>query len=444
MAYANITVVASSGQVNFTFPFDYLDRSHIFVFRDGVDEPDFTFVNATTIALDVPADEDSLIKIDRQTPIDEPIVDFVNGSVLGEADLDASAIQSLFAAQETADDFDNSIHLDAALRWDSLGFRIINVGAPVAATDAATKGFADSVLADAQADADAAAASATAADASATAAAASAAEAEANAADLIGTSTTSLAIGTGSKVFTTQAGLFFNPGTWVLAVSDADVANYMHGQVTAYSGTTLTVNVTNVGGSGTLADWTITVSGTRGAIGATGAQGIQGIQGIQGPQGDEGPEGPEGPAGGVSSPSGTVASETAFGVSSSAGVSDDYSRGDHTHGSPTNPITAHEAAADPHTVYQLESEKNQPSGYAGLDASTNIPAGQVATASLEDDAVTFAKMQNITAASKLLGRGDSGSGDPQEITLGTNLTMTGTTLDAAGGSAGDSLTYEFW
>jgi hypothetical protein len=56
------------------------------------------------------------------------------------------------------------------------------------------------------------------------------------------------------------------------------------------------------------------------------------------------------------------------------------------------------------------------------------------TAGLVDDAVTYAKMQNVSAASKLLGRGDSGSGDPQEITLGANLTMTGTTLAAAGGS----------
>ena len=40
------------------------------------------------------------------------------------------------------------------------------------------------------------------------------------------------------------------------------------------------------------------------------------------------------------------------------------------------------------------------------------------------------------AASRLLGRGStSGAGPPQEITLGTGLTMTGTTLSASGGGS---------
>lgn len=58
-----------------------------------------------------------------------------------------------------------------------------------------------------------------------------------------------------------------------------------------------------------------------------------------------------------------------------------------------------------------------------------------ATFTVDNNVVTYAKMQNVSAASKLLGRGSAGgAGDPEEITLGTNLSMSGTTLNATGGS----------
>lgn len=60
-------------------------------------------------------------------------------------------------------------------------------------------------------------------------------------------------------------------------------------------------------------------------------------------------------------------------------------------------------------------------------------SGSGATWTIDNDVVTYAKMQNVSAASRLIGRGDSGSGDPQEITVGSGLTMTGTTLSASGG-----------
>lgn len=98
-------------------------------------------------------------------------------------------------------------------------------------------------------------------------------------------STTSLAIGTGSKAFTIAAGLGFNAGDYVLATSDSGITNYMHGQIASYSSTTLTVTVTSIGGSGTKADWTIRLAGVAGATGSTGSTGATGATGPTGPVG---------------------------------------------------------------------------------------------------------------------------------------------------------------
>jgi len=77
----------------------------------------------------------------------------------------------------------------------------------------------------------------------------------------------------------------------------------------------------------------------------------------------------------------------------------------------------------------------------GRVGSADIACAQVATAQVADDAVTFAKIQNV-AADRLLGRGNGGgAGDTQEIALGANLSMTGTTLNSASTAPGGSDTH---
>jgi len=85
------------------------------------------------------------------------------------------------------------------------------------------------------------------------------------------TSTTSLAIAPGSVTFATQTGKDFTPGFFVLATSNANPANFMLGQVTAYANGSLTMTVpaNGIGGSGTHADWTLNFSGPPGAQGAS-------------------------------------------------------------------------------------------------------------------------------------------------------------------------------
>ena len=56
------------------------------------------------------------------------------------------------------------------------------------------------------------------------------------------------------------------------------------------------------------------------------------------------------PPSGSGTPSGTVLNEITFGITASAGISSEYSRGDHTHGSPTDPGTAHAGSTNTHGV----------------------------------------------------------------------------------------------
>lgn len=172
------------------------------------------------------------------------------------------------AAIDRLANFYNGGDYDASTNPGGMGRGGHRVNFESALTDAARAGAAN-------------AAAATAAGSSATAAGVSEVNAAASAAKLIGSSATSVAIGLGSKTLTTQSGKFFAPGTFLIVFSAANpTANSMAGQVSAYSGTDLTVDVTSVKGSGTFDDWVIAVAG------APGGQGLPGLQGPIGPTPD--------------------------------------------------------------------------------------------------------------------------------------------------------------
>lgn len=68
-------------------------------------------------------------------------------------------------------------------------------------------------------------------------------------------------------------------------------------------------------------------------------------------------------------------------------------------------------------------------------SGTALGFGTLATAGIADGAVTKAKIENVSAGA-LLGRQSGSAGAPQEITVGTGLSLSGTTLSAVGGGSG--------
>lgn len=174
MAYSYVRYTGNGSTTNYTFSFPYISSDHIKVRVAGTLVTTWSFLNSSTIQfLSAPA-SGAVIEIRRETPKDSAIVNFTDGSVLLERDLDLLATYDLYLAQETKDGLDSSITQNSLGQFDALNKRIINAADPVADQDAVTKKYYETQIGVvSQPYVDAASASATAAASSASAAAGS-------------------------------------------------------------------------------------------------------------------------------------------------------------------------------------------------------------------------------------------------------------------------------
>lgn len=138
MAYSFAQYQASG--LTYSVPFPYISKKHVSVMVDGVTAV-YDWLSQNTIQLkSVPA-IGAVIEVRRLTPRQTRLVDFVDGSILGERDLDVSALQLLFIAQEVIDELGRSLNFDSQGRFDANGRAIVNVKDPVNDQDAVSKGW---------------------------------------------------------------------------------------------------------------------------------------------------------------------------------------------------------------------------------------------------------------------------------------------------------------
>ena len=142
---ARVSYTADGNTSTFAITFSFIDSTHVKVFLDGVSTTAFTISGSNVVMNSNPANS-TVVLIKRETPTDARLVDFQDGSVLTESDLDKSADQNFFIAQEINDESQSAMKLDNSDRFDALNKRIINVADPTAGQDAVTKNYLENTF----------------------------------------------------------------------------------------------------------------------------------------------------------------------------------------------------------------------------------------------------------------------------------------------------------
>ena len=202
MPLSSVLYTADGNTNQFDITFSYIDSTHVKVFVNNVEDTNFTFVTTTRIQTSSTPTNGQVVKIERQTPTSARLVDFQDGSVLTETDLDKSANQNFFIVQENADDIADKLGKNNAGLFDGDNKRITNVADPIDNSDVVTKSFLITSENNAATSATAAASSATAAASSATSASSSASTATTKASEA---STSATSASSSASTATTKA-----------------------------------------------------------------------------------------------------------------------------------------------------------------------------------------------------------------------------------------------
>jgi hypothetical protein len=138
--FAFQTYTGNGSTTQYSISFTYIDSTHVACFLDGVSTSAFSVSGATVTFNSAPANG-VVIRIERQTPLTARLVDFQDGSVLTEAELDMSANQNFFAVQEFSDDATNYLQLDTDNKYNANSKVIKSVANPVNNNDAVNKTY---------------------------------------------------------------------------------------------------------------------------------------------------------------------------------------------------------------------------------------------------------------------------------------------------------------
>lgn len=140
MAFSWQEQVKPAGTQDIQCDIEYLDKSYIHVYLDGVETTGYTWTSSTNIRLNTALTADTTVLLIRKTEREYLYIEFASGSPFIEVNVDSQNTQFLHLAQELVEGraipgFYGDISMN--------GYRITNLADPTNAQDAATKGYVD-------------------------------------------------------------------------------------------------------------------------------------------------------------------------------------------------------------------------------------------------------------------------------------------------------------
>jgi len=147
MALSRVQYEADGSTDTFSVTFPYISKSDVKVSVGGT-RVSFTWPTESAVKLSSMPSAGEIVDIKRETERENILVDFQDGSTLLENDLDLSARQSFFLAQESFDQTGSSMSVAEDGSLSASGRIISSLGYPDSDDDAATQGYVKDVLTD--------------------------------------------------------------------------------------------------------------------------------------------------------------------------------------------------------------------------------------------------------------------------------------------------------
>lgn len=140
MAFSWQESIKPAGTQDIQCDIEYLDKSYIHVYLDGVETSGYTWTSSTNIRLTSALAASTTVLLLRRTEREFLYIEFASGAPFIEANVDTQNTQFLHLAQELVEGraipgFYGTISMN--------GYRITNLGDPVDAADAANKRYVD-------------------------------------------------------------------------------------------------------------------------------------------------------------------------------------------------------------------------------------------------------------------------------------------------------------